>query len=787
MLYFVQVLKIVLYIVMGGLALFALYAIGKYLFRAILKLPSHRQDEFLRIFLILLGALILLSLITFNKSDIAKLSLDIPIGFDVPDLERPSLAIANRAGIVGVIVSFWLFTVFGISAYLIPVLLFAWGIAKVSYRRALFLKTWFVIGVMVLISLLASLPILGLEKLYVGLIGEHLRSFLAKYVSDLGTYLVIFVFFIALLFSLESFRRLIFRPRRVEKKAPEPFTYTQTASTPRTVSPVRPTKKERLPIRERPLITQKPPIEDVYLTLIREPPAFKGEPEENRAQILERRFEEFGVTGKVVDVSRGPVVTRYEYKPDPGIKLSKIAGLSDDLALSMKSERVRIVAPIPGKSTIGIEVPNRKRQDVYLKEIITSSSFASSTSKLTVALGKDIAGNPIAADITSFPHLLISGATGSGKSVCINAIIASILYRALPTDVRFVMIDPKGIELPVYNGIPHLTRPTITRAKEALQTLKYVTEWMEIRYREFARAGVRDIEGYNIKGNKKPYIVMIIDELADLMLTAPRDIEESLTRLAQMSRAVGIHLILATQRPSVDVITGLIKANFPARIAFQVASKTDSRTILDMNGAEKLLGRGDMLFIPPGKGSPERLHGAYISTKESRKIADLWAERHLSEILIGEVDKPEELAQMIVEADLIDPIIFKESLPGSKERISNFMYRLEDMDLGTSKQKLAEILWELDYHPPLDEEISTHFAEQKLTLREVTELDELFNEAKTLVIRHQVASVSLLQRHFKIGYARAGRIIDQLEHAGIVGPYVGSKSREVLIPREGEK
>jgi len=784
MLYFVQILKIVLYIVMGGLALFALYTIGRYLLRAILKLPSHRQDELLRILLILLGALILVSLITFDKSDITQLSLNVPISFHISNWEKSSPDVVNSTGIVGAIVSFYLFYVFGISAYLIPVLLFAWGIARISYRRILFLKTWFVIGIMVFISLLASLPLLGLDKLYVGLIGEQLRLFFTKYVGDIGTYLIVLAFFIALLFSLESFRKLIFRPQYVEKRTPKPTPYTKTAAAPKTIRPVRLTKKVKSPITQ---IPKSPPIEDIYLTLIREPPAFKEEPEENRAQILEKRFEEFGVTGKVVDISKGPVVTRYEYKPDPGIKLSKIASLSDDLALSMKSDRVRIVAPIPGKSTIGIEVPNRKRQDVYLKEIITSPSFISSTSKLTVALGKDIAGNPVVANITGFPHLLISGATGSGKSVCINAMIASILYRALPTDVRFVMIDPKGIELPIYNGVPHLVRPTITNAKEALQILKDVTEWMEIRYREFARTGVRDIEGYNMRDNKKPYIVIIIDELADLMLTAPRDIEENLTRLAQMSRAVGIHLILATQRPSVDVITGLIKANFPARIAFQVASKTDSRTILDMNGAEKLLGRGDMLFIPPGKGSPERLHGAYISTKESRKIADLWAERHLSEILRDKVDKPEKLAKKIVEADLIDPIIFKERLPGGKERISNFMDRLEDIDLGISKQKLAEILGELDYYPPLDEEISSHFGERKLAIKGTTELDELFDEAKALVIRHQVASVSLLQRHFKIGYARAGRIIDQLERAGIIGPYVGSKSREVLIPREGKK
>ncbi|MEA3431563.1 MAG: DNA translocase FtsK, partial [candidate division WOR-3 bacterium] len=465
----------------------------------------------------------------------------------------------------------------------------------------------------------------------------------------------------------------------------------------------------------------------------------------------------------------------------PGIKVSKIESLADDIALSMKASRVRIVAPISGSSAIGIEVPNTTRKNVYLKQLLTNERFTSSKSKLTTVMGVDIAGIPVCSDIQTMPHLLIAGATGSGKSVFINTIIASILSKADPDDVRFVMIDPKRIELPMYNSIPHLIHPVIADARKALDVLKEILEWMDARYREFARAGVRDIEGYNTRAQtKKPYIVIIVDELADLMLTAPREIEETLTRLAQMSRAVGIHLVLATQRPSVDVITGLIKANFPARVAFQVASKTDSRTILDMNGAEKLLGRGDMLFLPPGKGEPERLHGAYISTEEAKGIANLWAERWLNELL-SEFENCRELTQMIIEYDLVDSIV-NTDMPGAMERIGNFSMEAQtalDVDIGTLRSTLLNI----DYYPPLTE--MKIIAEKKESFKEsLEEVDELFDDARKLVIRHQVASVSLLQRHFKIGYARAGRIIDQLEKAGIIGPYQGSKSRDVLIELE---
>jgi S-DNA-T family DNA segregation ATPase FtsK/SpoIIIE len=348
------------------------------------------------------------------------------------------------------------------------------------------------------------------------------------------------------------------------------------------------------------------------------------------------------------------------------------------------------------------------------------------------------------------------------------------------------MIDPKRIELPVYNGIPHLIRPVISDAKEALSALKDIIGWMDLRYREFARAGVRDIDGYNVKVEKrKPYILIIVDELADLMLMAPSDIEETLTRLAQMSRAVGIHLILATQRPSVDVITGLIKANFPARVAFQVASKTDSRTILDMNGAEKLLGRGDMLFLPPGKGIPERLHGAYISTDEAKGIANLWEERWLSSLLKDKIERAELISRLIVERDIIDAIVIPD-LPGAKERLARFVSMAEEKT-GISARTIAEVITSVEYYAPLDEQFSTKEEGMREERKEYEEFDELFEDAKRLVVRHQVASVSLLQRHFKIGYARAGRIIDQLERAGTIGPYVGSKAREVMIPREEDQ
>ena len=343
------------------------------------------------------------------------------------------------------------------------------------------------------------------------------------------------------------------------------------------------------------------------------------------SNILEKKLLDFGIDGQIVQVHPGPVITMYEFEPAPGVKLSKIVNLSDDLALAMKSGSVRIVAPIPGRSTVGLEVPNNEREDVYLKEIISSEAFRSAKSKLTLALGRDISGNPVVADLTKMPHLLVAGATGSGKSVALNSMISSLLFNAAPSDLKMVMIDPKILELSTYEGAPHLLTPVITQPKEASWVLQKLVEEMQKRYRILAEKGVRNIDGYNKiveAADALPYIVVIIDELADLMMTAQREVEDSIARLAQMARAAGIHLIVATQRPSVDVLTGVIKANFPARISFKVSSKIDSRTILDANGAENLLDKGDMLFLPPGTSKLSRIHGAFITEAEVRKVVD---------------------------------------------------------------------------------------------------------------------------------------------------------------------
>lgn len=498
------------------------------------------------------------------------------------------------------------------------------------------------------------------------------------------------------------------------------------------------------------------------------------------AKVLIKRLEEFGVTGKVGDIIPGPVITRYEFHPDPGIKISKIMSLADDLSLALKAERIRIL-PIPGKSAVGIEIPNRTRKTVTLRLVVGSKDFKDSSAPLTIALGTTITGTPLVANLASIPHLLIAGTTGSGKSVCIHSILSSMLIKSAPHQVRFMAIDPKRLELPVYNPIPHLIQPTIVDPRKATHSLELVVRIMEGRYKEFSRVGVRDITGYNRyaekeKKKKKPYIVVVVDELADLMLTAPSEIEQRIIRLTQMARAVGIHLVLATQRPSVDVITGLIKANFPGRIAFQVASKTDSRTILDMNGAEALLGRGDMLFLPPGKGEPVRLHGSFVSTGEVGRIVNRLAGARLKTLLSAQVGDEEAggLADAILSADLLDPLIDPaEPLYETKRK------RLAEI---ISPEILASI--EGRYYPEMEE--LEPIREQMEHETRLEEADEFFAEAARLVMRHKEASVSMLQRRLNVGWARAGRIIDQLEQAGIVGPYEGSKSRKVLIEDEAK-
>lgn len=461
------------------------------------------------------------------------------------------------------------------------------------------------------------------------------------------------------------------------------------------------------------------------------------------SKILEKKLLDYGVEGRVVEVRPGPVITVYEFEPAPGVKVSRIVNLADDLALALSAVTIRIVAPIPGKSVVGIEVPNTVRETVYLKEIIDSDLFRNSKSKLSFAIGKDISGEPFVFDLAKMPHLLVAGSTGSGKSVSVNAMINSILFKATPDEVRFIMIDPKMLELSDYDGIPHLLLPVVTHPKKAALALRWLVEEMERRYTILAEKAVRNIEHYHQKVDKElkekgkgykrrgdmtegdeskedekierlPYIVVVIDELADLMMISSKEVEESITRLAQMARAVGIHLILATQRPSVDVLTGLIKANFPARISFQVTSKVDSRTILDTVGAEHLLGSGDMLFLPPGSAKLIRIHGAYISSGEIKRVVEF-----------------------------------------------------------LKKQG----------KPSYDTSILTETKKEKGGPSEDDEYDEKYDEALAFVAETGQASISLIQRRFRIGYNRAARIIEKMEEEGVVGPSDGIKPREVLIKK----
>ena len=437
----------------------------------------------------------------------------------------------------------------------------------------------------------------------------------------------------------------------------------------------------------------------------------------------------------VTDISQGPAVTRYELQPEVGVKVSKIVNLADDIKLNLAATDIRIEAPIPGKAAVGIEVPNAENSMVAFRDLIDSPEFKKAESKISFAVGKDIGGNTVIADLAKMPHLLIAGATGSGKSVCINTIIMSILYKSSPDDVKLILIDPKVVELSVYNGIPHLMIPVVTDPKKAAAALHWGVAEMEDRYRKFAELNVRDLKGYNKKVREMtenngqpipevlPQILIIVDELADLMMVASNEVEESICRLAQLARACGIHLVIATQRPSVDVITGLIKANMPSRIAFAVSSGVDSRTILDMVGAEKLLGKGDMLFYPQGKSKPERVQGAFVSDQEVSEVVDYIKEQNLGNTYTADVE----------------------------EKISNITSAsMKDGGFTDS----------------------------------ASDRDQYFVDAGNFIIDKEKASIGMLQRVFKIGFNRAARIMDQLEEAGVVGPEEGTKPRRVLMSKE---
>jgi S-DNA-T family DNA segregation ATPase FtsK/SpoIIIE len=480
------------------------------------------------------------------------------------------------------------------------------------------------------------------------------------------------------------------------------------------------------------------------ITIFQQPPAggrtFDRDSLIMNSRILEKKLSDFGVGGSVVTVHPGPVITMYEFEPASGIKVNKIVGLADDLALALRALSVRIIAPLPGKSVVGIEVANAERDTVYLRDLLECENFRTSKSLLPVALGKDIFGNPVDADLAKMPHLLVAGATGTGKSVFLNALLCSVLCRKTPDELKLLLVDPKLLELSVYAGIPHLVADVVTNPKRASAALAGIVRKMEERYQMMAAVGVRSIQQFNercdrelAEGNthfrlkakpgeeegeeveyaRLPFIVVVIDELADLMVVCAKDVEESLQRLAQMARAAGIHLVLATQRPSVDVLTGVIKANFPARISFQVSSRTDSRTILDQNGADHLLGQGDMLFLPPGTSKMQRLHGAFVTEDE---VADLT--RSLSEQ--GAPCFDDDLVNLDVEAD--------------------------------------------DGRTATDEDV-----------------DEMYDQAVQIVAETRNASISYVQRRLKVGYNRAARMIEQMENEGVIGPQIGTKSREVYV------
>jgi S-DNA-T family DNA segregation ATPase FtsK/SpoIIIE len=751
-------------------------------------MDKTRLNEIQAILLFAAALLILISLVTFSFDDVGRFT------------SNPNVPVRNFAGLFGVYIGTALTFVMGLSSYVIPALVIFWALSKLSgiTPQKLYLK---IFGTFFLILASSSIfSILGkgdnaFRFKLGGIVGLVFSDFLIKYLGRGGAIVVIAVLLLLSALLATDFLLIPFLVGLYKKVKGSSEEYTERflkkEPAPGFTAPRKPVIKVAETKAQSPLIAKlqsiKPPVikkepavsapvinagpktapreempqpkmkaeqvkKDVReaggdarahaevkadiklapnsgipgyklptLDLLDSPPPMESrkikDDLEGNARILEDTLRDFDIESKVVEINKGPVITRYELEPAPGVKIHRITSLSDNIALAMKAQSVRIVAPIPGKGTVGVEVPNSSSALVYLKEVLDSPEYKGFRSKLKLAIGKDIAGAPVIADLAAMPHLLIAGATGSGKTVCVNTMITSLLFNSAPDEVKFVMVDPKRVELAVFNDLPHLLSPVVTDAKKVAMTLDWVTGEMDARYELFARSGVRNIALYNEKYGSKaedrmPYIVVIIDELADLMMVARDEVERTITRIAQLSRAVGIHMIIATQRPSVDVITGVIKANFPSRISFKVASKVDSRTVLDINGADKLLGRGDMLFVEPGASKPIRAQCSLIQDREIERITDYIKAQ-------GSPQYVEEIA--------------KAPKGGSFKEFDK---------------------------------------------------DEVYGEAVRLVLETKQASVSVLQRRLGLGYVRAARLIDMMESEGIVGPYQGSKPRDLLTTLE---
>jgi len=689
----------------------------------------------------------------------------------------------NLFGPLGHHLSRLLFNAFGISSLVIPLLVFlgGMGLLRNAFNRLFFRIGGYITGLFFVLFI--TLGYFNLPPVWSGELGSRVGNLIVDGIGLSGG-IIVSVFLLGIftfLFVETGFIRI--------KRRERPAVSTEKPVRKKAVRrekkrDVKKEKKEAKKQKEDKVI-EVTGYKEKFLSLLSEPVRERREDMsalKEKATLLEEKLRDMGVKGKVVNIIVGPVITRFEYRPSAGVKISRIASLSDDLAMALRAEKLRILAPIPGKEVVGIEIPNRNREIVFLKELLLDKSFQTNPSMLYIPIGKDITGAPYFSDIGEMPHLLVAGVTGSGKSVFLNSLITSILYKATPSDVRFIMIDPKRIELSIYNGIPHLLFPAITESEDAVKILKRAEELMEVRYRELSRVGVRDINAYNRKvRDKLPYILIVVDELADLLLQKGREVERVLIRLAQKARAVGIHLVLATQRPSVDVITGLIKANFPSRIAFQVPSRNDAKTIMDTIGAEKLLGKGDMLFMPPKGGAPIRLHGPYISTDETEKIVKLIGGIYLEGLLKERFENPEKILTLVLEEDMLGAIS-SPYVPGSDDRLESFA-RFLKKEVGVDEESFLDFIHEITFYPPL-EEFDLTITGEVPGGDGFEEYDELLPEAAKIVVRMRSASASMLQRKLQIGYNRAARIIDQLESLGIVGPSKGSKPRDVLIDRE---